>query len=294
MRLGQHFLDHQRVDVDHAVLDQVQREHADLVVLAAVAGHLAAAGEEHEIVAPFHCSTTFRPSWISRRSSFDMQIPAEEDRLDGLAQFGEGLVGRVLHVVLGEAAQDRFRFGRAQAKRRGVLDHLVVLLPDQLPVDRLRQDRLQVRIGIGLAGFRAVQLLRVDGFQPWQQLEAEQPAEGKGDRALAVGIDVLSIDLHLGAVMDHALDHRSHFRRGRRLELRMDAQRVSLDVPVDHDAATAVAHVPLRGEILIPGAEVLGVGGASGGAVPQMAGLRACSVPSATIAMARRSVSTLM
>ena len=37
MRLCQHFLDHQRVDVNHAVLDQVQREHADFVILAAVA-----------------------------------------------------------------------------------------------------------------------------------------------------------------------------------------------------------------------------------------------------------------
>jgi hypothetical protein len=30
-------------------LNQVQREHADLLVFPAVAGHLAAAGEEHEI-----------------------------------------------------------------------------------------------------------------------------------------------------------------------------------------------------------------------------------------------------
>ena len=90
--------------------------------------------------------------------------------------------------------------------------------------------------------------------------------KAKADRALAVRIDVLSIDLHLGAVMDHALDHRGHLRRGRRLELRVDAQGVSLDVPVDHDAAPAVAHMPLGGEILVPGAVVLRIGGASGGA----------------------------
>jgi hypothetical protein len=41
---------------------------------------------------------------------------------------------------------------------------------------------------------------------------AEQSAEGKGDRALPVRVDVLPIDLHLGAVMDHALDHRGHLR----------------------------------------------------------------------------------
>jgi len=32
-------------------------------------------------------------------------------------------------------------------------------------------------------------------------------------------------------------------------------------MPINHDAAAAIAHVPLRGEILIPGAVVLGIGG---------------------------------
>ena len=49
MRLCRQTLNHQRIDVDHAVLNQVQREHADPLVFPAAAGHLAAAGEEHEI-----------------------------------------------------------------------------------------------------------------------------------------------------------------------------------------------------------------------------------------------------
>ena len=32
-------------------------------------------------------------------------------------------------------------------------------------------------------------------------------------------------------------------------------------MPVDHDAAAAVADVPLRHQVLVPGAELLGVGG---------------------------------
>jgi hypothetical protein len=44
-----------------------------------------------------------------------MQIPTEEDCLDGLAQFGKGLVGWVLQVLLGEAPHDSFRFSRPQA-----------------------------------------------------------------------------------------------------------------------------------------------------------------------------------
>jgi hypothetical protein len=49
MRLGQHLLDHQRVDVDHTILNQVQREHADFVIFVTVTRHLAATSEEYEI-----------------------------------------------------------------------------------------------------------------------------------------------------------------------------------------------------------------------------------------------------
>jgi hypothetical protein len=41
-------------------------------------------------------------------------------------------------------------------------------LTHQIPVDGLAEDQLQVRIRIGLSGFRAIQFLRVNGFQPWQ------------------------------------------------------------------------------------------------------------------------------
>ena len=104
----------------------------------------------------------------------------------------------------------------------------------------------------------------MDRLQPRQELEAEQPAERERHRALAVGIDILAVDLHLGAVVDHALDHRRDLGRGRRFELGVDAQRFPLDVPVDHDAAAAVADMPLRRQVLVPGAEVLGIGRAGG------------------------------
>ena len=34
----------------HAVLEEMQGEHADLVILATVAGHVTATGEENEVV----------------------------------------------------------------------------------------------------------------------------------------------------------------------------------------------------------------------------------------------------
>jgi hypothetical protein len=73
----------------------VQPEHADLVVFPAVADHLAATGKEHEIrgaVPLFNHVQTFVDLSAQR---FRMQIPTEENCLDGLAQFGKGVVGWV-------------------------------------------------------------------------------------------------------------------------------------------------------------------------------------------------------
>ena len=137
VRLRQHLLEHERVDVDHAVLEQVQRQHADLVVFAAVAGHFAAAGEEDEVGGAVPLLDDVQPFVDLAPQLLVVQVAAQEDGFDRLAEFGERLVGRVLHVVSREAAQDRLGLGRAQAHRRRVFDHLVVLLADQLPVDRL-------------------------------------------------------------------------------------------------------------------------------------------------------------
>jgi hypothetical protein len=47
----------------------------------------------------------------------------------------------------------------------------------------------------------------MDRLQPRHELEPQQPAEREGDRALAMGVHVLAIDLHFGAVMHDPLDH---------------------------------------------------------------------------------------
>ena len=99
----------------------------------------------------------------------------------------------------------------------------------------------------------------MDRLQPRHELESQQPAECEGDRALAVGVHILTIDLHLGAMMDDPLDHGGDLGGGRGFKLGMNAQRVPLDMPVDHDAAAAIAHVPLRRQVLVPGAKVLGI-----------------------------------
>jgi hypothetical protein len=96
-------------------------------------------------------------------------------------------------------------------------------ISSQLIVDRLRQHWLEIRVGVGLADVRPVQLLLVDRLQPRQELETEQTTERERHRALAVGVYLLAVDLHLGAVVHHALDHGRDLGRGGRLELGVDA-----------------------------------------------------------------------
>ena len=93
-----------------------------------------------------------------------------------------------------------------------------------------------------------------------------QSAKGECDGALSMRVDVLAVHFHLSAVMNHAFNHRGDLGGRWRLELRVDAQRVSLNVPVDHDSPAAVARVPLSGEILVPSPEMLRVRGAGSGA----------------------------
>jgi hypothetical protein len=76
--------------------------------------------------------------------------------------------------MLGKAPQDRFGVGCPKPQRRGQFDELVVLLFDDLPVDRPGQNCL--KIGILLSIGRPLHLGRVDG-------EARSlPCEGEPER----------------------------------------------------------------------------------------------------------------
>ena len=134
-----------------------------------------------------------------------VQIAAQKDRFDGLSQFGERLVGRVLDVVTGEAPQDGLGLGGAEPDGRHIFDHLVILLADDFPVDRFGQHQLQVPIGIGLPDTGAIEFLDIDPLQPRHKLEAQEAAEREGDGALAVRIHVLAVNFHLGAGCDSTL-----------------------------------------------------------------------------------------
>ena len=52
VRLRQNLLQHERVHVDHTVLQKVQRGMLSSLILVPIARQLAAAGEKHEVVGP--------------------------------------------------------------------------------------------------------------------------------------------------------------------------------------------------------------------------------------------------
>ena len=113
-RARQDLLDHEGVDVDHAVLHQVQRDHADLVVLAAIAGHLTAPGEEHEVCGAVPLLDDVQPLVDLAAQRFRTQVSAQKYCFDRLAELGERLVGRVPDVLSGETPQYGLGLGDSQ------------------------------------------------------------------------------------------------------------------------------------------------------------------------------------
>ena len=112
------------------------------------------------------------------------------------------------HAGAGEPAQDLVSLCGAQPQRGRVSDHVVVLLGDQFPADRPGQRTGQLGQFACHRGVGQVEPGCADVLQPGQQLVAEQPGEGEPDHRGAVGVDVVGLDRHLGAVVEQPLHHR--------------------------------------------------------------------------------------
>ena len=209
---GQDLLNHEGVDVDERKLDQMEAKHADLLVIGAVGGDFAAFTEENEVVGAVPALDDVQAFVDLTAQLHGVQIAAQEDRLDRFAEFAEGAVDRVLDVGAVEAPQDVFGVRGLEPESRGVLDHGIVLLGDQLPIDGPGEHGGEFWVEGAVVG--TVKPLRVDGLEPWQQLKAEQPAKGKSHFALSVAVGVLALNSRVGAVTKDALDHGRHLGGG--------------------------------------------------------------------------------
>jgi hypothetical protein len=87
MGLGQDLLQHERVHVDHAVLHEVERQHADLLILAPVARHLTTAGKIDEVVGsvPPLDGVEALVDFAAQRPA--VQVAGKEDGFYGAAEF---------------------------------------------------------------------------------------------------------------------------------------------------------------------------------------------------------------
>src|SRR5579862_2282783 len=137
-------------------------------------------------------------------------------------------------------AQDGLRLGSAQTHSCRVLDHQIIVLFDDLPVDWACQHWLEMRVGIGFPSFRAIEFLSADILEPWHELETQKMAESKGNFVLSMRIYKLLFDLHLGTMPQDACDHCRNLRRGTGFELRVNTGGMLFNMPVQHHAFAPV------------------------------------------------------
>src|SRR5262245_25476822 len=97
-------------------------------------------------------------------------------------------------------------------------------------------------------------------------------AERKPDFALAFAVDILPLDLPLGAMAQDTLDPRGDLGGGTALEVRVETGGFFLHVPINHDPSAAISHVPFGHQVLIPGPELLTVCSTRGWACPPAVG----------------------
>src|SRR3546814_21194383 len=76
----------------------------------------------------------------------------------------------------------------------------VKVLLDLVPVGRAGEDRNEIGKPLAHAGLGKGQFRACPCFQPRGKLKAKESAERKADCALAVAIDVLALDFHVGAM----------------------------------------------------------------------------------------------
>ena len=102
-------------------------------------------------------------------------------------------------------------------KSRGVLDHIIVLMANQRPVDGLCQNWLEVGVSIDMTGMWSGKLLRGNRLETRHQVEAQEMAKRERDFTLPMTIDVVLLDLHLRAMPQDTFNHGSDLEEEQRL-----------------------------------------------------------------------------
>ena len=181
---GEDVLQHEGV-YDQDSLQDPQAQHGHFLLVLAVGGDLAAFAAVDNRVRAVEGLDDVEAFGDLALQLAAAQEPGDEDRALCAADLQHCLVGGVGRGA-GEAAQDRLGRSGALTDRGGVLDHLVVVLLDQVPADRAGQRRGQERVGVGLPSDQTVQADLVDLLDPGEQVEPQQSGDAEADLGLYV------------------------------------------------------------------------------------------------------------
>src|SRR4030095_4167511 len=162
----------------------MQSEHSDFLIFQAIGGHLAAFAVEDEIVSPVPVFDHLEPVMNFSSEGVLLEILAEKDRLDHLPEFNDRVIGGVWEGTASKTFENGVGIGRTQPECRGILDHGLIVLPDQVPAHRSSQDSVEMRIRLRLAGRRPIELLAMDPLEAGEELGIEGGVKGKRDLAV--------------------------------------------------------------------------------------------------------------
>ena len=231
-RIGEDMLQHESVDVDERNLEEMEGEHSDFLVFQAVGSQLTAFAIEDEVVGTVPVFDYLKSIINFSSEGFLLEILAEKDRLDHLPEFDDRVVRGVWEGAAGKAFEKGLGIGSAQPEGRRILDHSLIMLPEQVPANRPSQDGLEMRIRLRLAGRRPIELLAMDPFEAGQQLEIEEVAKGKRDLTLAMTVHIVFLQGHLGSMAEEPFEHGGHFRRRDGFQLRINTDGSFLHMPI--------------------------------------------------------------
>jgi hypothetical protein len=123
---GEDLLDDEGVDEHERCLEEVHREHRDLLVFAVLAGQLGVFAVEDELEAAVPVLDDLSAFVDLPADGFVGEVVAEEDRAGCASELFHRLVRGVLRASAREPAEQLLGFGGAELQRGGVLDELVV------------------------------------------------------------------------------------------------------------------------------------------------------------------------
>jgi len=112
--LAEHPLQHQGIDIDQGVLEQMEGEHRSFLIFSPIRREIPAFAKEDEIIRAVPILDDIEPLVNLPAEFAEPERAAEEDGPACFAQFQEGGVGGMLDMVPRQAAQHGVGVRRAQ------------------------------------------------------------------------------------------------------------------------------------------------------------------------------------